>query len=116
MPVDITSTWIPLSLLAALCLYMYILFQRERREAIAYENELAAAGGDHDASAHASPAVHAEPAHAAPAASYDHSDASASKKASLAWRTAYLWLPIVAGFGWQAYIDIIKPMLEQAGQ
>lgn len=142
MAVNLTSTWIPLSLLSVLSLYMFVLFQRERREAAAYE----AAGGDaahgydpnalmahvtapnapaaHSHDAHvAAPAAHEPHGHTAPAAaSHDHAPAAHAApvapengKTSIVWRTAYLWLPLVAGFGWQGYLDIIRPMLEKAG-
>lgn len=120
-----------MSLLAVLSLYMYVLFRRERREAMAYAAESGGAShgqadshghaghdshghGDHGHADHGhAPAAHHAQAHAAPA----------KKKASLKWRTAWLWLPIVAGFGAQAYHDFggpayyqetIKPMLEKS--
>lgn len=148
MPMDInlTSTWIPMSLLAVLSLYMYILFRRERREAMAF----AASGSDHGHAApaadhghghsdhghggdhgHAAPAAdhghgHADHGHHAPATPAHHEPlvaAPAKKKGRLVWRTAYIWLPIVAGFGAQAYLDFgghayyqetIKPIIEKS--
>ena len=139
MPMDInlTSTWIPMSLLAVLSLYMYVLFRRERTEAAAFVAE-----GVHDAHGHAAPVVvdhghggHGDHGHAAPAADHGHhapatpahhaplAAAPAKKKRRLIWRTARLWMPIVLGFGAQAYLDFgghayyqetIKPLLEKS--
>lgn len=122
MPVDLTSTWIPLSLLAVLSVYMFILFKRERREALAFQGEAASSGheatpathADHGHDAHGHDAHAAPAAHAAAPAETHHAEAPKKKKASLKWRTAHIWLPFVAGFGWQAYLDFIKPMLEKA--
>tara|TARA_R110000824_G_scaffold155226_1_gene327486 strand:- start:36343 stop:36744 length:402 start_codon:yes stop_codon:yes gene_type:complete len=131
MPVDLTSTWIPLSLLAVLSLYMFMLFRKERRESLAVEN--AAAGQVHTLDAGHSDNVHASGhgdshsdasaadshAHAAPAADHGHNSHTAAtepkaSKSRLLWRTAHIWLPIAAGFSWQAYIDFIRPMLDKA--
>lgn len=155
MPVDLTSTWIPLSLLAVLSLYMFMLFRKERRESLALEasgghmtaldssHGSSTHGSGHDAGhadshgdAHASDHSHsnshghaddhgashdaahaATHAHAAPAADHAHAAPVAetsAKKPRLLWRTAHIWLPIAAGFGWQAYIDFIRPMLDKA--
>jgi len=121
-----------MSLLAVLSLYMYVLFRRERREAMAF----VAAGGDHGHAApdhsHAAPAAghghsdHGQGAHHAPATPAHHAPLAAApskKKGSLVWRTASLWLPLVVGFGAQAYLDFgghayyqetIKSMLEKS--
>lgn len=120
LPVDLTSTWIPLSLLAVLCTYMFVLFQRERRAALAFDSTettapVAAPHVDpapvsaeavHEPAApvHA-PAAHVEPVHAAP---------EKRKPRRLLWRTAIVWLPFVIGFAGQAYLDIIKPLVEKA--
>ena len=137
-PVDLTSTWIPLSLLAVLSTYMYVLFRRERRMSHAFEaeggevasttvipasatmaGEAAAAvegEGEHKAEAPAAEATSAPaPAEPAPApAATPAAEAPAKpKKRHLLWRTAYIWLPFVAGFGWQAYLDFIKLWLEK---
>jgi len=139
-PVDLTSTWIPLSLLAVLSTYMYVLFRRERRMSNAFEAEggeatttsvipagatmaaEAAAGveGESEHKAEESeakaeaPAAEAAPAPApAPAAAPAAEAPTKPKKRRLLWRTAYLWLPFVAGFGWQAYLDFIKLWLEK---
>lgn len=124
-PVDLTSTWIPLSLLAVLCTYMFVLFQRERRMAHAFEAE----GGETapvtaiPASAtmvgEAAAAVEAEekveaPADEAPAAAPAPEATTEPKKRRMLWRTAFIWLPFLAGFGWQAYIDFFKAMLEKS--
>jgi len=127
-PVDLTSTWIPLSLLAGLCSYMFVLFQRERRMVHTFEGE-----SGHSATVTAftaSPALAGETAaveggHAAEAAEVVPEVAIAApapaaavtaaetprKKLGLMWRTAYLWLPVVAGFGWQAYLDFLRAWL-----
>lgn len=120
VPVELTSTWIPLSLLAVLCAYMFILFLRERKEAHAYEAELAAGGGTMSVSHDAGGSHAGEGAHVQSAAAHGHdahagaASAKGKRKQSLKWRTAHLWLPIVAGFGWQAYLDFGKAMIEKA--
>lgn len=139
-PVDLTSTWIPLGLLAVLCTYMFVLFRRERNMAHAFEaeggevatlttipasatmaGEAAAAvegEGEHKSEEKAeAPAAEAAPAHAEPApapAAAPAAEAPAKpNKRRLLWRTAYIWLPFIAGFGWQAYLDFIKLWLEK---
>ena len=135
-PVDLTSTWIPLSLLAVLSTYMYVLFRRERQMSNAFEAEGGDVGtttvipasatmageaaaavegeGEHKAEV---PATEAAPAPAevapAPAAAPAAEAPAKSKKRRVLWRTAYIWLPFVAGFGWQAYLDFIKLWLEK---
>lgn len=127
LPVDLTSTWIPLSLLAVLCAYMFVLFQRERRATLAFDGMEAAApaavayqashGGE------AAPAAeHAPVAQAAPPAPVQTSHAPAvqapvvseRRRPRLLWRTASIWLPFVGGFAGQAYFDIIAPLMEKA--
>ncbi|MGV8995977.1 MAG: hypothetical protein ACOH12_03410 [Parvibaculaceae bacterium] len=145
MPMDInlTSTAIPLSLLAVLSLYMYVLFRRERSEAMAY----AAAGGDapgysttmptpapvadHGHTDHGNHGEHVEPttavAPAVVAAPAPHAPqvvaTPVKRKRRLFWSNTYIWLPLVAGFCGQAYLDFgghayylqtIKPMIEKS--
>lgn len=139
-PVDLTSTWIPLSLLAVLSTYMYVLFRRERQMSHAFEaeggeattttvipasatmaGEAAAAvegEGEHtseesEAKAEAPAAAPAQASVAAPAAAPVAEAPAKPKKRRILWNTAYLWLPFVAGFGWQAYLDFIKLWLEK---
>ncbi|HEY4343237.1 MAG TPA: hypothetical protein VGN05_02735 [Parvibaculum sp.] len=128
MPVDLTSTWIPLSLLAVLCTYMFVLFQRERRASLAFESMEPAAPAvthvsGHDighAESHEAPVAAPAPAEArvAPTSSAHVVPAQAvapeKAKTSLMWRTAHIWLPFVAGFAGQGYLDVIKPMIVKA--
>lgn len=79
--------------------YMVYLFLQERRQSLA----LAGAEGVE--------AVSMEPP-AAPATASE--TAPAKRKAKLLWRTAWLWLPFVAGFAGQAWFDIVKPLLDRA--
>lgn len=92
-----------MSLLAVLSAYMVHLFLQERRQSLA----LAGAEGVE--------AISMEPpaAPAAPVASASEA-APAKRKARLLWRTAWLWLPFVAGFAGQAWLDIVKPLVEKA--
>lgn len=124
---DLTSTWIPLGLLAVLGAYMVHLFFQERRESArvaAAEAAEAASAPAQEAAAVTHEAVAApEPEAAAPAPAVAAESAPApvveikapKRKASLVWRTAWIWLPFVAGFMGQAWLDIIKPMVEKAG-
>jgi hypothetical protein len=133
LPVDLTSTWIPLSLLAVLCAYMFVLFQRERRASLAFDGAEAtmATGGGHDighTTGHTEapvgvPAVeHAVPTEQQPAPAQPHAapasaapeQAHEKKKRKLIWRTAGVWLPFIVGFAAQAYLDIVKPLVEKA--
>lgn len=131
MPVELTSTWIPLSILAVLCAYMLMLFKKERAEARVYEAELAAGGGAVAVSPDISGGLAGDVAHVEPAAAHNHdahdtvvdahdavvdahdavvaAPTKAKRKRSLAWNTAYLWLPLVTGFAGQAYLDFLKP-------
>lgn len=113
LPVDLSSTWIPLSLLGVLCLYMVFLFMQERRESRALLAAEAAAA----AMAPAEPSFAAAPS--APAALVAPvmavKESPARRKPRLVWRTAWIWLPFMAGFAGQAYLDIIKPLVEKAG-
>jgi hypothetical protein len=121
-----TSTWIPLALLAALCAYMIHLFRLERREALAFSGAetvspapaVASSGGGHDAG-HGAPA--ADAAHSAPAPAPAHAPAAhvepaPKKKRPLIWRgwAMRIWVPLLLGIGGQAYLDLIKPLVEKA--
>ena len=138
--VDLSSTWIPLSLLAVLVAYMVRLFIKERRESIAMERAEAAAvaAAASAASAAASAATVAaevaELVHAAPAAEAATPAApeptaptpavtaeapreareKARPKGGLVWRTAWIWLPFIAGAAGQAYLDMLRPLLEKS--
>ena len=133
-PVDLTSTWIPLSLLAVLSTYMYVLFRRERQMSHAFEAEggeattttvipasatmageaAAAVEGEGEHTSEESETKAEAPAAAPAQASAAVAEAPAKpKKRRILWNTAYLWLPFVAGFGWQAYLDFIKLWLEK---
>lgn len=121
LPVDLTSTWIPLSLLAVLCGYMFILFYRERRATLVFDGmEIAAPTAVAYAANHSGSATAAvEPAPAAQALRAQSPvvpapAVSEKRKSPLLWRTASVWLPFVGGFAGQAYFDIIAPLLEKA--
>lgn len=104
--VEPTSTWIPLSLLAVLSAYMVHLFLQERRQALAGTDGVEATSMELPVLPPLAPVA------AAPAPS---ETAPEKKKRRLLWRTAWLWLPFVAGFAGQAWLDIVKPMVEKAG-
>jgi hypothetical protein len=121
-----TSTWIPLTLLAALCAYMVHLFRLERREALAFSGAeaisqpspapvAAPAGGGHEP-APAAVEVPAHPAPAAEAARVPMAEPALKKKRKLIWRgwAMRIWVPLLIGFGGQAYLDLIKPLVEKA--
>lgn len=123
LPIDMTSTWIPLSLLAVLCAYMVYLFRQERREALAFAGAepaahapAAASSADAHAASHAAPAVEAAPAPASHAPAAPAAETPRKKKRSLIWRgwAMRIWVPFLVGFGGQAYLDIIRPMIEKA--
>ncbi|MGB3811002.1 MAG: hypothetical protein WA943_12990 [Parvibaculum sp.] len=67
----------------------------------------------------AAPAVHggghapAPAHHAAPAMHSPAEPAPVRKKPRLLWRTASIWLPFTAGFAGQAYLNIIRPLIEK---
>ncbi|MEQ8265626.1 MAG: hypothetical protein RH982_00395 [Parvibaculum sp.] len=104
MPVDLTSPWIPLSLIMVLGIFMVRQFVQERRDARAL------AFAESSVAAPLMPAEAAAPAPvAAPAAIPE------KKKMKLRWRTAWIWLPFLVGFFGQAYLSFIKPMLDNAG-
>jgi hypothetical protein len=121
VPMELTSTWIPLSILGMLCVYMIMLFRQERAETRAYEAELAAGGGAVAVSPDISSGLAGDVAHVQPATSHTHEANSAAaaaptktkRKRSLTWNTAYLWLPFVAGFAGQAYLDFLKAMIDK---
>jgi hypothetical protein len=120
-----TSTWIPLSLLAVLCAYMVHLFRQERREAHAFA--VAEPAASHDTAAAPAPsgvgqdtghapaadAGHPAPAAPAPAA---HAEPAPKRKRKLIWRgwAMRIWVPFIIGFGGQLYLDLIKPLVEKA--
>ncbi len=119
---DLTSTWIPLSLLAVLCAYMAVLFQRERRmshELDAAETTISVAapavhGGGHAPAETSHVQAMPAPAHHAAPAMHSHAEpAPVRKKPRLLWRTASIWLPFTAGFAGQAYLNIIRPLIEK---
>lgn len=101
MPVDLTSPWIPLSIIMLLGVFMYRQFLEERRES--RELELA------EAAAEAAPKTDV-----APPAPLGSADKPVKKKRKLRWRTAWIWLPFLIGFFGQAYLSFIKPMVDNA--
>ncbi|MDR3498627.1 MAG: hypothetical protein P4L72_05295 [Parvibaculum sp.] len=123
LPIDMTSTWIPLGLLAVLCGYMVHLFRQERREALAFAGAepvshmpAPASSGEAPAASHAAPAAEAAPAPASHAPATQAAEAPQKKKRSLIWRgwAMRIWVPFIVGFGGQAYLDIIRPLVEKA--
>lgn len=109
MPVDLTSPWIPLSLIMMLGVFMIRQFMQERREA----RELAFAESGAPAAAASVPST-AEPA--APVTTSETPQKEQKKKRKLRWRTAWIWMPFLIGFFGQAYLSFIKPLMEGAGQ
>lgn len=112
MPVDLTSPWIPLSIIMLLGIFMVYQFIQERKTSRALALEEASAA------AQPAPEPATEPAPSAGAAAVAASTSSApeaKKKMKLRWRTAWIWLPFLIGFFGQAYLSFIKPMLENAG-
>lgn len=110
MPVDLTSPWIPLSIIMLLGLFMIRQFIQERQAARALALEQASAPAAEPAAA-AAPATEPAPSSAAPAPEKP----GKKKKTKLRWRTAWIWLPFLIGFFGQAYLSYVKPMLENAG-
>ena len=104
VPVDLTSPWIPLSIIMLLGVFMVRQFMQERRDARALAFAEAQAG----------PAA-TEPAPAPAAAAPVAVEKPAKKKMKLRWRTAWIWLPFLIGFFGQAYLSFIKPMVDSAG-
>lgn len=114
MPVDLTSPWIPLSIIMLLGVFMVYQFIQERkvsRELALAEAAAPAAAPAAEAAPEPAPAPAAAPAPAPAAAPA----AEKPKKMKLRWRTAWIWLPFLAGFCGQAYLSFVKPMLDQAG-
>ena len=109
MPVDLTSPWIPLSIIMLLGLFMIRQFIQERKAASVLALEQASAPAAEPAAAVA-PATEPAPSSAAPAP-----EKPGKKKMKLRWRTAWIWLPFLIGFFGQAYLSFVKPMLENAG-
>ncbi len=109
MPVDLTSPWIPLSIIMLLGLFMIRQFIQERQAARLLALEQASAPPAEPVAA-AAPATEAAPSSAAPAP-----EKPGKKKMKLRWRTAWIWLPFLIGFFGQAYLNYVKPMLENAG-
>lgn len=117
--VDLTSTWIPLGFLGVLLLYMVRLFLQERRESMALAAAEAMSAPTpptlEDATVEATQPA-AEPS-VAPIATIPPVEtavaAAPRRKSSLVWRAAWIWLPFVAGFAGQAYLDVVKPLLEK---
>ena len=101
MPVDLTSPWIPLSIIMLLGVFMYRQFLQERRES--RELELA------EAAAEAAPKTDV-----APPAPLGADEKPAKKKRKLRWRTAWIWMPFLIGFFSQAYLRFITPMVDNA--
>lgn len=108
VPVDLTSPWIPLSIIMLLGVFMVRQFMQERRDARALAFAEAQAGPA------VAPAA-AEPAPAPVAAAPVADEKPAKKKMKLRWRTAWIWLPFLIGFLGQAYLSFIKPMGDSAG-
>ncbi len=103
MPFDLTSIWIPVGVIGLLGLYMVRQFIQERRDArefVLAETAPAAA-------------VPAPQAASAPEASAPAD--IPKKKTKLRWRTAWIWLPLLAGFFGEAYLSFIKPMMDSSG-
>lgn len=109
MPVDLTSPWIPLSIIMLLGLFMIRQFIQERTAARLEEATALAGPPAAAATAEAAPAPVAAPS-VAPAP-----EKPGKKKMKLRWRTAWIWLPFLIGFFGQAYLSYVKPMLENAG-
>lgn len=115
--VDLTSTWIPLGFLGVLLLYMVRLFLQERREsmALAAAEAMSAPASRtlEEATVEAAQPAAAEPSVAPIAPVETAVAATPRRKSSLVWRAAWIWLPFVAGFAGQAYLDVVKPLLEK---
>ena len=128
--VDLTSVWIPGGLIGILVLIMIRLFILERRSAAALATERGStapvevtmpSATEAPAAAEAPPVV-AAPAEPAPETQASAAAAEAPKaeapapakkaKPSFVWRTAWIWLPFLAGFAGQAYLDIFKPYID----
>lgn len=112
MPVDLTSPWIPLSLIMLLGVFMIRQFRQERREArqLALAESLAPAEAPSPEGG--SPALERVEPVATLAKAEEAS--SAKKKMKLRWRTAWIWMPFLIGFFGQAYLTFVKPMMDGA--
>jgi hypothetical protein len=102
VPVDLTSPWIPLSIIMLLGLFMFRQFREERRES----RELILA--------EAAAAAAAPKTDVAPSAPLGASSEPEKRKRKLRWRTAWIWMPFLIGFFGQAYLSFIKPMVDNA--
>lgn len=114
MPVDLTSPWIPLSLIMVLGIFMVRQFIQERRDARTMAFAEASGGA---AAASPAPDEAAAPAiePVAQSVAGTAKDTPQKKKMKLRWRTAWIWLPFLIGFLGQAYLSFIKPMMDNAG-
>lgn len=119
--IDLTSIWIPGGLIGILVLIMIRLFINERRSASVLAAETASSAPvevtmqSTEAPAAVEPPPMADkPAEAVTAPIAEKRDAEKKPKAkrSFVWRTAWIWLPFLAGFLGQAYLDIFKPIVE----
>jgi len=108
VPVDLTSPWIPLSIISLLGLFMVRQFIQERRASAEivhvapFSEEPVAAAGEAPASRVLTAGTIAE-------------EKPEKKKRKLRWRTAWIWLPFLIGFVGQTYLSLIKPMIDNAG-
>ncbi|MCF8469636.1 MAG: hypothetical protein K9G30_02500 [Parvibaculum sp.] len=108
VPVDLTSPWIPLSIISLLGLYMVRQFIQERRASAEtvrvapVSDEPAAATGEAPATIPLTAGTIAE-------------EKPEKEKPKLRWRTAWIWLPFLIGFLGQTYLSLIKPMIDNAG-
>jgi hypothetical protein len=75
-----------------------------------------ASSGEAPAASHAAPAAEAAAAPASHAPAMQAAEAPQKKKRSLIWRgwAMRIWVPFIVGFGGQAYLDIIRPLVEKA--
>jgi hypothetical protein len=112
VPVDLTSPWIPLSLIMLLGVFMIRQFRQERREArqLALAESLTPA--EAPSAAGGSPAPERVEPVATPAKAGEAPPAK--KKMKLRWRTAWIWMPFLIGFFGQAYLTFVKPMMDGA--
>lgn len=129
--IDLTSIWIPGGLIGILVLIMIRLFINERRSSSALAAETASASpvevtmpaqttdapaavepppmADNPAEDVKAPAAEMEKA---PVTEKREAEKKSKAKRSFVWRTAWIWLPFLAGFLGQAYLDIFKPIIE----
>lgn len=129
--IDLTSVWIPGGLIGVLVLIMIRLFINERRSASVLAADTGSAAPVEvtmpalttDApDAVEPPPVADKPAEVpevpvakkedAPVAAKEAPEKAPKAKRSFVWRTAWIWLPFLAGFLGQAYLDIFKPIIE----